>query len=279
MRVDQLHLNSTVEQRLQGGLFAEDWSSNLSNPCEISIPQNCPEWDKPVRRLQLSDRRLASTPRRPTLFTAMELCTTVPTPIQPVNKPTMYQRQDGDRTGPCNKSWSQLYNVNEGISYASDWNSSCDNMADTMVKDGKYKSVACFNMSQSDFGIETGMYAQAWPSVGYDVSAKDFANNLACQLNPNNTVTECGTLGNLCDTNLFSEKLNDNKDSEIIQDSSELVMETLEAIVEAIGEALDADDEKYLQQFKQKDFCITVFLLYIKSTSFPLFSGHLGKSS
>lgn len=140
---------------------------------------------------------------------------------------------------PCNKRWSQLYNVNEGLTYASDWNSSCNNMAQTMVKDGKYKSVACFNMSQTDFGIEWGEYAQAWPSVGYDVSAKDYANGLACQLNPKNATTECDTLGNLCDTDMFTEKMTDDKDSTIIQESTNTVMETLQDVMEAISEAME----------------------------------------
>lgn len=242
MRVDQLHLNSTESSNdCKVDCLQTDWSSTLSNPCKKyqfpkiapngtnqSDASNCPTIDWQTHATNVANSIYSHgtlhycADAHPTSKQA-EPCTNVKTATV---------------TGPCNTSWSQLYNVNEGISYASDWNSSCDNMADTMVRDGKYKSVACFNMSQTDFGVETGMYAQAWPSVGYDVSAKDYANGLACQLNPNNTVTECGTLGNLCNTDLFSEKLNDNKDSEIIQDSSELVMETLEAIVEAIGEAL-----------------------------------------
>ena len=142
-------------------------------------------------------------------------------------------------TAPCNGNWSQLYNVNEGVSYASDWNSSCQNMAQTMVLEGKYKSVACFNMEAGIFGLEWGEYAQAWPSVGYNVSAEEYANNLACQLDPANTITECQELGNLCDTQLFTGKAADNNDSnEIRMEGGEFALETIQAIVYAIGEGL-----------------------------------------
>lgn len=146
--------------------------------------------------------------------------------------------QTASVTGPCNEKWSQLRNINSGIGYAQYWDSSCDNMAKKMVENGDYKSVACFNQTQSLFDIETGEYAQAWPSTGYDVSAVDWANGLACQLNHSNTVTECGELGNLCDTRLFSEDYTEEGEPQIFEKSSDLAVETIGAIIDAIGDAL-----------------------------------------
>jgi hypothetical protein len=138
----------------------------------------------------------------------------------------------------CNSSWSQIKDLNYGLNYAEYWNPSCDNFAQELVRNGQYKSVACYNQAQTDIDIEWGEYAQAWPSEGYNVSPKDYANNLACQLNPKYQVTECDTLGNLCDTKLFQENFSGAGKDQIIERSSSFAIQTLEGLVEAIGEAL-----------------------------------------
>jgi hypothetical protein len=37
-----------------------------------------------------------------------------------------------------------LQRLDEGITYAEDWNDSCNNFAEQLVKQGVYKSVACY---------------------------------------------------------------------------------------------------------------------------------------
>lgn len=133
----------------------------------------------------------------------------------------------------CNDKWAQLYNLGD----SDNWKISCKDFAQKLVKEGKYKAVGCYNASETDFGIEVGQYAQAWPSSGYDVSPNIFANSLACQLNKKYEVTECDTLGNLCDTGMFGENFSSSGKSQIFQKSSGEALETIGAIVEAIGES------------------------------------------
>lgn len=134
----------------------------------------------------------------------------------------------------CDSDWAQFEGINRGISWASDWDSTCQDFAQTLLTKGKAKSVACYNQETTDVGVETGEYAQVWPSGGFDVGASTFANKVACQTNPAYKVTECDTLGNLCDTDMFQDSL-DNQ-NQIITKTGDVALETIEAIMEAIGE-------------------------------------------
>lgn len=138
----------------------------------------------------------------------------------------------------CNDQWAEFDHLDKGLNYAQYWTSSCEDFAEQLVRNGDYKSVACYNQSQTDFAIETGEYAQAWPSTGYNMSSDIWANQLACQLNPKYRVNDCQTMGNLCDTGMFTKDPNGGGVKMIETQSAPLVLETLEAVIEAIGEAL-----------------------------------------